>query len=171
MHIGCGSGYYTAILAELATVTGTIQAWDLEPSLADVAGANLRSWANVTVDCRSGTTGRIPACDVIYVSAGCTRPVEAWVMALPVGGRLLFPLTPGWDFGGMLKVTRQEEGFDAEFICACSFIPSVGASNPAEAEKLLRAFSRGGTDRVSSLRFGTAPMEACWFAGDEWHLS
>ena len=109
--------------------------------------------------------------DVIYVSAGCTQPIKAWIDALPVGGRLIFPLTPGWDFGGMLKVTRQASELRAELICACSFIPCVGGSNPAQVENLLRAFSRERTERVSSLRFEVAPEDDCWLNGDGWYLS
>jgi protein-L-isoaspartate(D-aspartate) O-methyltransferase len=172
LHIGCGSGYYTAILAELATPAGEVLAWDIEPELAAAAGENLRGRANVSVSCRSGTSGPIAASDVIYVSAGCTRPMKAWVEALRLGGRLLFPLTPGWDFGAMLKVTRHEHGLHAKFVCACSFIPCVGGSDPAESEGLLRAFSRGGTAQVSSLHFGAAERDnECWFMGDGWHLS
>jgi protein-L-isoaspartate(D-aspartate) O-methyltransferase len=172
LHIGCGSGYYTAILAELTTVEGRVAAWDIEPQLAADASRNLRKWSNITVTCRSGITAPIPASDVIYVSAGCTQPVRAWVESLAVGGRLVFPLTPGWDFGGMLKVTRREHELDAEFICRCSFIPCVGGSHPADVEKLLRAFARGATERVSSLHFDAAAPEAdCWFTGDGWYLS
>src|ERR1017187_5152423 len=120
LHIGCGSGYYTAILAELTTTAGTVVAWDVEPHLASAASENLRHCPNVSVSCRSGTSEAVPPSDVIYVSAGCTRPMEAWVDALSLGGRLLFPLTPGWEFGAMLKVTRRELGLEAQFIFACS---------------------------------------------------
>ena len=49
--------------------------------------------ANVTV--HSATRGRaLPPCDVIYVSAAATAPLDNWLDALRPGGRLLFPLTP-----------------------------------------------------------------------------
>ena len=170
LHIGCGSGYYTAILAEMATARGCVLAWDVEPALARAAAANLCDRTHVVVDCRSGTQPPIPTSDVIYVSAGCTRPMKDWVEALTPGGRLIFPLTPGWDYGGMLKVTRHEHRLHAQFVCACAFIPCVGGSSPAEAQGLLRAFSRGDMYQVSSLRFDAVSGEDCWFAGDGWNL-
>jgi protein-L-isoaspartate(D-aspartate) O-methyltransferase len=172
VHIGCGSGYYSAILAELTTGAGSVAAWDVEPTLAQAASRNLRAWPNVVVTLRSGTAPPIPASDVIYVSAGCTRPLRIWTDALAEGGRLIFPLTPGWDFGGILKITRQGSGYAAEFICRCSFIPCDGGSNPAGEERLKEAFSRGGMDQVSTLHFGSDPGEhEAWFKGDGWWLS
>src|SRR6267378_3177110 len=71
LHIGCGSGYYTAILSELVTDTVVI-----------AADHNLRRWSNVTVTLRSGISPPIPQSDVIYVNAGCTKPLKIWVDAL-----------------------------------------------------------------------------------------
>ena len=172
LHIGCGSGYYTAILSELVTGTGAVAAWDVEPTLVVAADHNLRRWSNATVTLRSGTSPPIPASDVIYVSAGCTKPLKIWADALLQGGRLVFPLTPGWDFGGMLKVTRRGDGYEAEFICRCSFIPCNGDSDTAMEERLRQAFSRGGAERVASLHFGVdAPAADLWLAGEGWWLS
>ena len=172
LHIGCGSGYYTAILSELVTDSGAITAWDIEPTLVVAADHNLRRWSNVTVAERSGISPPIPRSDVIYVNAGCTKPLKIWLDALVEGGRLVFPLTPGWDFGGMLKVTRRGDGYEAEFICRCSFIPCHGDSDTAIEERLRHAFSRGGAEQVSSLHFGACvPDTDLWFAGEGWWLS
>jgi protein-L-isoaspartate(D-aspartate) O-methyltransferase len=172
LHIGCGSGYYTAILAELATHTGVVTAWDVEPTLVAAASHNLRRWSNVAVALRSGTSPPISPSDVIYVNAGCTRPLKIWVDALQEGGRLLFPLTPGWNFGGMLKVTRRGNGYEAQFICRCSFIPCNGNSDAEMEDRLAQAFSRGGIEQVLSLHFGVdAPGTDLWFAGEDWWLS
>jgi protein-L-isoaspartate(D-aspartate) O-methyltransferase len=172
LHIGCGSGYYSAILSELVGSSGAVIAWELESELADSARGNLRPWTNVSVFLRNGTEAPIPQSDVIYVCAGCTQPMRAWVHALSEGGRLLFPLTPGWDYGGMLMISREGGENRAKFICNCSFIPCVGGSSPAAETALRSAFAGQGMDRVSALHFGVAPQRSdVWFAGDDWYLS
>jgi len=41
LHIGAGTGYYTAILAELACPEGEITAYEIATDLADLARRNL----------------------------------------------------------------------------------------------------------------------------------
>jgi len=173
LHIGCGSGYYTALLAELTTGKGLVIAWDIEASLAAAATRNLARWKNVEVECRSGTEAPIPESDLIYVSAGCTHPPRIWIDSLADGGRLIFPLTPGWGAGGILKVTRRNGDYEAKFVCSCQFIPCVGAHNAETEKRLAEAFARGDSNRVSSLRFDTSSPESqtCWFKGDGWWLA
>ena len=172
LHIGCGAGYYSAIISELVTSAGTVAAWDVEPTLVNLARRNLRRWENVTVSLRSGTALPIPESDVIYVCAGCTQPLRAWADALSDGGRLLFPLTPGWDYGGMLMITRAADRFKARFVCKCSFIPCIGGSSNADEAMVREAFASGNMERVSSLQFGNGRRrENAWLVGDGWWLS
>jgi len=49
VHIGCGVGYYTAIMAEVVGPHGQVTAFELDPELAARARANLRSWPHVDV--------------------------------------------------------------------------------------------------------------------------
>jgi protein-L-isoaspartate(D-aspartate) O-methyltransferase len=171
LHVGCGSGYYSAILAELVTQTGRVTAWDVEPALVAAARQNLQRWSQASVAQRDGTQPPIPSSDVIYVSAGCTRPLKAWADALTQGGRLVMPLTPGWDHGGMLLVTRQGSDFAARFLCGCAFIPCSGASDDLEAEALREAFDERSPADVVALHFGRpTPHDDAWVAGDGWWL-
>ena len=172
LHIGCGTGYYSAILSELVGLTGTVVAWDVEHELVASARRNLRPWINTSVSLSSGTEAPIPESDVIYVCAGCTQPVHSWVTGLSEGGRLLFPLTPGWDYGGMLMITRQGTQYRARFICKCSFIPCVGGSRPEDEAALRNAFAAQGMERVSGLHFGDGAQRSdAWFTGADWWLS
>jgi protein-L-isoaspartate(D-aspartate) O-methyltransferase len=55
VHIGCGLGYYTAIMAEVVGPAGAVTAIELDPTLAAQAGTNLRDWPQ-----GGGTVGCIP---------------------------------------------------------------------------------------------------------------
>jgi len=175
-HIGAGSGYYTAVLARLAGNGSTI-AYEIEKDLAEMAKSNLNRFPNVTVHHSSGSEGPLSECDAIYVSAGATAPLDIWLDALRVNGRLLFPLTPDGSggspgAGGMLLVTRTSiDRFDARFVCAAMFIPCVGARDEQTALQLAEAFGRGDLGNVRSLRRNTPSDETCWFAGNGWWLS
>jgi len=172
LQVGAGGGYYTAILATLVGAQGHVEAREVEPDLITAATANLAPYSQVSVVGRSGIEPPLPESDVIYVCAGATAPMAAWLDALALGGRLVFPLTPGWDRGGMLLVTRRPEGFVARFISPAWFIPCTGAQDVVAAEKLRAAISGGGSDDVRSLRRAPAdPDETCWLAGEGWWLS
>jgi len=172
VHVGAGSGYYSALLAELVGQTGSIVAYEVEEELAQRAVTNLASYSNVAVEHRSGSEGPLPSCDIIYVSAGATDPMDVWLDALRPGGRLLFPLTPAQGAGGMLLVTRTTaDGFTARFVCQAMFIPCLGARDDVVANKLTEAFKAGGLRNVQSLRRDGQPDGSCWCAGRGWWLS
>jgi protein-L-isoaspartate(D-aspartate) O-methyltransferase len=175
VHVGAGTGYYTALLSELVGPSGEVIAYEIEQDLAQRAAENLRDRPNVKILHRSGTEGPLPDCDILYVNAGASAPLDTWLNALRRGARLLFPLTAGQgqgtDAGGMLLVRRGEEGYPARFLCRASFIPCVGAQEARGMNELWRAFQRSDMRSVQSLRCGTAPDASCWFAGEGWWLS
>jgi protein-L-isoaspartate(D-aspartate) O-methyltransferase len=91
VHVGAGTGYYSALLARLAGPSGSVAAYEIDPELAERAARNLAELPQVTVHARSGSEGGLPSCDALYVNAGATDPVDSWLDALRPGGRLLFP--------------------------------------------------------------------------------
>ena len=177
VHVGAGTGYYTALLARLVGSEGKVFAYEIEAELAARAKANLADRENVTVYQHSGAEAPLPACNLIYVNAGATAPLDVWLDALLPGGRLLFPLTPDATSGmpgagGMLLVTRTPAGsFHARFIMPVMFIPCVGARDAETAKKLAAAFQRGDMRNVRSLRRDNSPDETCWCSGQGWWLS
>lgn len=172
IHIGAGTGYYAAILARLTGLAGRVYAYEIDSELAARATANLTGLHQVTVYAKSGTSDPLPECAAIYVNAGATHPLDTWLDALRLGGRLLFPLTPDKGAGGMLLITREEEDrYAARFLCHALFIPCVGARDPETEKKLAIAFQRGDLGSVRSLHRRSLPDESCWVAGNGWWLS
>ena len=175
-----------------------MEAFEIEPDLAERAARNLSDETNVTVHTRNASQGTLPSADVIYISAGASMPLDTWLDALRPGGRLLFPLTPADGpgtapgVGAMLLVTRPQmptpastardasatdpassiaEIFSARFLSPAIFIPCVGARDEATGAKLAEAFKRGDARNVRSLRRRTPPDGTAWCAGDGWWLS
>lgn len=172
VHIGAGTGYYTAVLAELVGRQGRVHAFEIETDLATRAQANLRDWPNVEVIAASATDLPLPPSDVIYVNAGATHPPAAWLDALNIGGRLIFPLTPDQGMGCMLKVTRLgPQVYAAEALMRVAFIPCIGARDDAASASLSTALERQSLKAVRSLRRGGAPDETAWCVGAGWWLS
>lgn len=174
LHVGAGSGYYSAILAALVGPRGRIHAFEIDPALAPRAAANLVPWPWAEVRARSGLAADLPTADVIYVSAGLPGPPRAWLDALNPGGRLLFPLQPEDRFGGMLLVRRPDpasEVWPARFLCRAGFIGCSGIAETDASYRLAAAFAGGGWEQVRSLRLDGRPDGTCWCAGDGWWLS
>src|SRR5262249_6148916 len=79
LHVGAGTGYYSAIVARLVGERGRVIAYEIESDLAARAASNLAPWPQVEVRAVSGASAPLPACDVIYVSAGATHPLAVWL--------------------------------------------------------------------------------------------
>ena len=172
VHVGAGTGYYTAVLAALVGPTGRVVGLERETDIAERAASNLKHLANVEVLAESATEASIPPCDVIYVNAGATHPPSAWLDALSVGGRLVFPLTPNEGFGVMLKVVRKSPAtFSVSAVTRVAFIPCIGARDDAASASLTAALERQSLKEVRSLRRGAPPDETAWCIGSGWWLS
>jgi len=172
LHVGAGTGYYSAILAQLVGERGRVIAYEIEPDLAARAAVNLKPWPQVGVQAVSGAIPPLPACDVIYVNAGATHPLAAWLDALRDGARLMFPLTPDDSSGCMLLVTHLAGSrYAARAMMRVAFIACVDARDAAASAALRRAFAWGSVDAVQSLHRDDHPDDTAWCAGSGWWLS
>jgi protein-L-isoaspartate(D-aspartate) O-methyltransferase len=172
VHLGAGTGYYSAVLARLVGTTGRVIAVEREQDLAIRAQNSLRNTPNVEVKIASATETKIDDCDVIYVNAGATLPPAAWLDALRVGGRLVFPLTPNEGFGIMLLITRTgATSYAASAFSRVAFIPCIGARNDATSASLTSALERQSLKEVRSLHRNSQPDQSAWCVGDGWWLS
>jgi protein-L-isoaspartate(D-aspartate) O-methyltransferase len=173
LHLGCGTGYYTAILAEVVGPHGKITAIEVDPSLAKKARLALEPWPQVEVVQADGAIGTFEPADVIVASAGATQPQPSWLSALKSGGRLEFPLTQADGLGAMALLTRKSEhSFAARLSFGVMFIPFSGARNPEVANQLAEALKRDQGKPVKSLRCEPHEKdETCWLHGDTWCFS
>ena len=58
-HLGCGTGYYTAIMAELVGPRGHVTAVEIDPVLAAQARANLSTYSNKEWCCMCRGSSRV----------------------------------------------------------------------------------------------------------------
>lgn len=188
VHIGAGTGYFTAVLALLAGPEGRVTAVEIDPDLTALARtalpAALPDGPAVEIVTGDGETWPRDEVDVVYVSFGLAAPAAAWLDRLAIGGRLLFPLCAprgrisagrGWHGaeGVGLLVERKERGYAARTLDRCSFVYAEGAVKVSLAARDLldQAFRRGGWGRARSLvRGGSFDPKRCWYAGDGWGL-
>jgi protein-L-isoaspartate(D-aspartate) O-methyltransferase len=179
IHVGIGTGYYSAILADIVGAAGRVTAVEIDAELAARARANLaQAWPQVHVINTDGFAyGPERPADVVIVNAGVTHLSLAWLDSLAEhNGRLLVPLTDAHRAGAFLLITRrngQAMHYAARHVCRVGIIDCIGGRDP-DAEEKLTAALRGARFQppVQSLRrLPEAPDETCWLAGDGWWLS
>lgn len=175
VHIGCGTGYYTAIAADAVGPNGSVLAFEVDQDLARRASANVEDLPQVRVEHGDASSGLPAQVDAMFVNAGVTDIRRAWVAALAPGGRLLVPLTAqeaddagsNIGFGKMLRVEREGDSYSAEFILPVGIFHCVGARSASSDALLKTRFERGDSGRVRGLRLSPhAEDERCWLHGD-----
>jgi len=177
LHVGCGTGYYTAIMAEVVGREGHVLAVEIDAELARRAQDNLSYLPQVQVV--TGDGGEVDAgpSDAILINAGATHPRSVWLDSLRLGGRLLLPLTviEDADHGGggrVIKVMRQPRGLTARFISEVGIFSCTGTRDPDLNERLKKAFMRGEWKSVQSLRREPHEQdETCWLHAENFCLS
>jgi protein-L-isoaspartate(D-aspartate) O-methyltransferase len=163
VHVGAGTGYYSAILAEIVGRDGRVTAIEIDPALAARARDNLTSgWPQAEVVAADGFAFRPggPA-DAVIVNAGVTHFSPAWLDALALeNGRLLVPLTNAQRWGGFLLIIRHAGGtqrYPARFVHHVGIIACSGGRDPAAEARLAEAMAKAPLTAVQSLR--RAPEE------------
>ncbi len=128
LEIGTGSGYQTAILAELA---GKVYSVERIPELAERAREVLQDlgYANVRIRVGDGTLGwdTYAPYDKIIVTAGAPKVPAPLIEQLASGGRMVIPVGPRYH--QILKVL--EKTWDGDVVekedIPCIFVPLIGA--------------------------------------------
>jgi len=182
VHAGCGTGYYTALLAHMVTTSGRVTAIEFDPELADQARNNLGKYSQVEVIAGDATKYDAGPADAIFVNAGATHPLQLWIESLRPSGRLVFPMIrwpegsvlglrgAGW--GAMMRIERLQQGYEARWLSPCGFFPCFGAIDGEADRRLSDAFARGGLIDARSLRREEhSAEESCLLHGDGYCFS
>lgn len=124
VQIGCGTGYYSAILSYLVGPKGRVIAIDSERLFVEEARKNLRGQRNVKVVYHDGREDLGLSADVVVVHAGFSHAHRVWLDALRPDGRLLVPITNRLGQGTLFKITRLGAQYCAEAIGPIQIMPS-----------------------------------------------
>jgi protein-L-isoaspartate(D-aspartate) O-methyltransferase len=126
LEIGTGSGYQTALLAELAAEVFSVERF---PSLAGMAQWRIAHlhYSNVVIVVGDGSVGYPPGApyDAVVVSAASPRVPPALVEQLREGGRLLVPVGDS-EQQVLHRVTREGGSIHDQALFPCKFVPLIG---------------------------------------------
>ena len=122
LEIGTGSGYQTAVLAELAAEVRTVE---LFPDLALAARARLEKlgYRNISLRAGDGAQGwqEHAPYDAIMVTCAAPDIPPALLAQLKPGGRLVIPV--GSEPQDLLLVKNTPSGAERETVCQVRFVP------------------------------------------------
>ena len=119
-----------------------------------LAASKLGSHPNVRVIHGDGVLTPFDAADIVYVSAGATRPPDVWLDGLSEGGRLVLPLrettgssaripTPHLIGSGQCFFSASDPDVLAQWISPDAFIRCANARDLQSEVALAEAFERG----------------------------
>ncbi len=126
LEIGTGSGYQTAVLAEIA---GEVRTIEIVGALAERAHGVLESlgYANIRFRVGDGSEGWPDGApfDAVMVTAAAPVMPRKLEDQLAVGGRMIVPV--GTDLQELVLVRRTRKGTEKERLLAVRFVPLVKA--------------------------------------------
>jgi len=188
LHIGAGTGYYTAIMAHCVGPSGRVVAFEIDETLAASAKANLAPMPWVAVhhgdaspSFAKPTEGKQPqSFDAILVNAGVTHPLTWWLDALAPGGRMILPLTatmPGMGTigkGVVLVVTNDGGELRARALTMVAIYSALGLRDDGMSARLGKALMTGPAQwaAITKIRRDAhEPAATCWLHGDAFCIS
>ncbi len=125
LEIGTGSGYQTAVLAELARLVVTVERL---PALAEAARRILGSlgYTNIITHLAGESLGwpQDAPYDAILVTAGAPRVPPELIDQLAIGGRLVIPAGSRYE-QELYKIIRHETGNEVHDLGGCRFVPLI----------------------------------------------
>jgi len=138
LEIGTGSGYQTAILAELAQHVYTIERF---AELSEKARKLLTDagYTNISFRVGDGTLGwpEEAPFDKIIVTAAAPDVPPSLLEQLAEGGKMVIPVG-GRQLQTLLALTKEHDKLHREELCACSFLPLIGREGWPDQETWLQ---------------------------------
>ncbi len=127
LEIGTGSGYQTAILAELSDRVYTIERIR---ALMERARHILQElgYTNVMFKSYDGTLGweEYSPYDAIIITAGAPDVPEPLLKQLADGGRMVVPVGDRFS-QELIKITKRKDSYDRKSLGGCRFVDLIGA--------------------------------------------
>ena len=134
LEIGTGSGYQTAILAELADRVFTIERI---PEIGIAARERLTGmgYSNIIFRIGDGTVGwrEMSPFDRVIVTAGAPKIPSFLEEQIRIGGCCVVPVGDASN-QSLVRVTRNDTGVREEVLCSCTFVPLIGREGWASGE-------------------------------------
>jgi protein-L-isoaspartate(D-aspartate) O-methyltransferase len=124
LEIGTGSGYQTAVLAQLARSVVTIERYRQlqEAAMVRFAALGLRNVTAIHADGSDGLLERGAFPRIIVTAAAPSLP-EGLVGQLAVGGRMVVPVGPAGGDQELILVRRTETELTSETLAPVRFVP------------------------------------------------
>jgi protein-L-isoaspartate(D-aspartate) O-methyltransferase len=171
--VGCGLGYYSAVMGECVGPGGRVVALEVDADLARAATANLATRPWIEVRNADASAPIAETFDAILVNAGVTHPLALWLDALAPAGRLTVPITVDMPQMGstlgkgvVLLVTRNADAdFAARIITVVAVYSAIGIRDPEMTERIGRALAAGPLKWGAVTRLRRDPHEtadSCW---------
>ncbi|MDH4232260.1 MAG: protein-L-isoaspartate(D-aspartate) O-methyltransferase [Nitrospirota bacterium] len=126
LEVGTGSGYQSAVLAELARDVYTIERFASLGELAKIRFQDL-SFTNIHSRIGDGTLGWLEEApfDRIIITAGAPEIPEPLIAQLADGGIIVIPVG-GLYSQQLLKTRKKGDNLIKEYHTLCVFVPLIG---------------------------------------------
>ena len=180
LHVGAGTGYYTALMARAVGPSGRVHGIEVDPSLARQAAENVTDTPWATVQSGDGRNIGGLRVDAIFVNAGVTHPEPAWLHALGETGRMVLPLTASMPMpvphpagaamanisrGLMMLVTAtgNPQRYAARVVTFVGIYSAVGLRDDDVNATLTASLKAMAFPQVKTLRLDAhEPGSTCW---------
>jgi protein-L-isoaspartate(D-aspartate) O-methyltransferase len=170
LHLGAGTGYYSAILGAVVGSSGRVLALEVDNALAARARTNLESAPHIEIRTDDGSRAFGETFDVALVNAGLTHLPEHLLDAMRLNGRLIVPITatmPGMGpigKGPLVRIVNTGgDRWSARAVTFVAIYSAIGLRDETVNAAIGQALARHPFPPIKSLRRDPHDAAAsCW---------
>ena len=186
-HLGAGTGYYTAVMAETVGPGGRVLGIEVDADLAARATDNVKPWPWVRIEHGDGNALAGGPFEAILLNAGVTHVLPHWLEHLAPGGRMIVPLTAtmGGPMGPamanigkgiivMITKTDDAQTFHARLVTFVAIYSAIGLRDAGLNARIGASLSKMPYPMLKKLRLDPhEPSSSCWLHDDRgcWSLT